>query len=219
METFGGRLKEALKNAGMTQKTLADQLGVTQQGIQMACSPKAKGSKHSLKMANILSVNPGWLSHGVGGMEPIISLHGTIDLPKAGGQFLLATGAAKIEWNDITDEAAKIAAPRISCPINHSDNTYAVIFDNDNMTALHGPSYPKGSTLFVDPSKAQEAKSGSRVLATIKNGVNEDIVVFKELCEEDGLRYLRALNTTAQIPHLTQPFVVIGLVIGAWIEG
>ncbi|MBL4881200.1 MAG: helix-turn-helix domain-containing protein [Oleispira sp.] len=218
MESFGARLKKALKNAGMTQKELADKIGITQQSVQRSCAPKAIGSTYSLQMANTLDVDAGWLSHGVGDMQPKKALYGSLQRPTAGDQFLLATGAAKIEWSDITNEAIRRTSPRISCPTHHSENTYAVIFDNDNMTAMHGPCYPRGSTLFVDPNRASEAKTGSRVLATIENETGEEIVVFKELREEDGRRYLRALNTSAQRPHITQPFTVIGLVIGTWMS-
>ena len=213
MKTFGERLKASLRSSGMTQKQLADDLGVTQQSVNSACSPKAKRSKLSLRMAEIMNVDAGWLSHGVGEMYPKKALHEPTLSPKIGDQFLLATGAAEIKWEEIGNEAARKAAKVIACPIPHSANTYATKVMDESMTAPHGTTYPKGAMIFIDPERAHEAKAGDRVIAQLKGGH----ITFRQLNEFDGKQCLQALNTSLSIPPTYAPFKILGLIIGAWL--
>lgn len=213
MNLFGDRLKTALKHAQMTQQQLADKIGISQQSIQYICSPKAKGSKYSLQIAEALNVSPSWLSFNSGDMlVNRKALNDDFFVGEAGTSYLMAQGTPLIEWDQITNETAHKAAPLIPCPITHTPNTYATIITNDSMTSMHGPSYPKGATIFVNPDLADSAKGGDRVIAKIGDGG----ISFKQLNEDDGRFYLQSLNTSKQIPIIDHDFKVIGVVIGTW---
>lgn len=214
MTSFGDRLKAALKHAQLTQQQLADKAGIKQQSVQYMCSSKSRGSRHTSQIAKILGVSASWLSANDGEMLPENrhALNDDFFVAEAGTSYLMAQGTPLIEWDQITNEAAHKAAPLIPCPITHTPNTYATIIDHDSMTAMHGPSYPKGATIFVNPDLADSAKGGDRVIAKIGDGG----ISFKQLNEDDGRFYLQSLNTSKQIPIIDHDFKVIGVVIGTW---
>ena len=97
------------------------------------------------------------------------------------------------------------------CPTRHSDSTYALEVEGDSMTSPVGRSYPAGMIIFVDPER--EAASGDRVVAKV-NGDNE--ATFKQLVIDGERKYLKPLNPA--YPVITDPFRVLGKVIGAYMK-
>ena len=189
----------------MTQQQLADRLGVTQQSIQYACSPKGKGSKHALAISRILGVKPDWLSYGV--EQPTSD-----NISETTPQYLNAPqNVPLIEWGQITKPETHSIATPIACPANHSDKAFALHVKDNTMTAQFGRSYPENSIIYIDPASAHKAKSGDRILALIEG----KIPTFKLYGETDGERYLQSINL--QYPIITKPFEIIGLVIGMWV--
>lgn len=214
METFGERLKTALKRADMTQQQLADRLGVTQQSIQYACSPKGKGSKHALAISKILNVKADWLTYGIGSIQPSASemVENAIGpkLDNLEKNIIRSISTPLIEWNQLTDPRAQKLATLIPCPTDHGPNTFATRVKDNTMTAQYGRSYPEGSIIYIDPDRAHEAQPGDRVFAIIEG----EIPSFKLYGEADGERYLQSINL--QYPIITREFEVKGLVIGMW---
>lgn len=121
------------------------------------------------------------------------------------------TGTPLIEWELLTDPRAYKLAALIPCPAEHGPNTFATRVKDNTMTAQHGRSYPEGSIIYIDPDRADEAKSGDRVFAIIEG----EIPTFKQYGEADGERYLQSINL--QYPIITREFEITGLVIGLWI--
>lgn len=68
MNTYGERLKWAIKNANFTQTKLALEAGIQPQTVQYLCDKKnnAQGSRHNSKFAEILKINAYWLETGEG---------------------------------------------------------------------------------------------------------------------------------------------------------
>lgn len=218
MNTFGERLTYALKNAKMTQQQLADLLGIKQQSVQHACSPRAKGSKHSLRMAEILEVNPGWLSHGIGdnsssdsNLQARIAWYNSVDEEETS-----TDNVPLIEMSQILSIKDQTGLTTIACAAKHSSNSYAVRVNDNTMSVQHGRSYPEDSIIFVDPDKADSAKHGDRVIALLESKTGEKIPTFKQYGEANGQRYLQPLNI--QYPVMTQEFEIVGLVIGMWVS-
>lgn len=60
------RLKQARKNAGLTQVELADRAGIKQASISEIERGLTRTSGHLIKLARICGVDPVWLSEGVG---------------------------------------------------------------------------------------------------------------------------------------------------------
>jgi transcriptional regulator with XRE-family HTH domain len=68
--TFGGRLRQARKNLGLTQVQLAEALGVTQGQITMVETDKSVFSIEVLaRVHNLYGISPTWLITGKGQMR------------------------------------------------------------------------------------------------------------------------------------------------------
>lgn len=217
MNTFGERLTSALKNAKMTQQQLADRLGIKQQSVQHACSSRAKGSKHSLKMAEILEVNAGWLSHGIG--DSFINsrnLQSRLDWYNSVDKNITKGNVPLIDMSDVPHIENLTEFNSIACAAPHSSTSYAIRVNDNTMTAQYGRSYPEGCIIFVDPEKAEAAENGDRVIALLETKEGKKISTFKQYGEANGQQYLQPLNI--QYPVITQEFEIVGLVIGMWVE-
>ncbi|AXF52849.1 MAG: putative transcriptional regulator [Podoviridae sp. ctdb7] len=70
MKTLADRLKLARKHAKLTQRSLAEKVGVEQPVISQIETGKNQTSTHLLGIANACGVNPMWLAKGVGEMLP-----------------------------------------------------------------------------------------------------------------------------------------------------
>ena len=66
LDTFGKRLKYAMKVRDVSQAELAGVIGLKQQAIFLLCKEKSKGTKHAFSIARYLRVDPEWLILGSG---------------------------------------------------------------------------------------------------------------------------------------------------------
>ncbi|MDE8747567.1 helix-turn-helix domain-containing protein [Providencia stuartii] len=66
--TFGDRLKFALKEQGMTQAELAKSVGVSQSTISQVVNGKVSGVCRTSVIAKALGINRNWLAYGEGEM-------------------------------------------------------------------------------------------------------------------------------------------------------
>ena len=62
--TLSDRLCSSIKDAGLTQYSLAKRSGISQSAVQKLTSGEAKRSKHLVTIASVLGVDPTWLSTG-----------------------------------------------------------------------------------------------------------------------------------------------------------
>ena len=69
MNKLGERLKTARIKRNLTQVALAQLSGVPQQTIQGIESQRIKETRHIIRLAKALKINPEWLSEGEGEME------------------------------------------------------------------------------------------------------------------------------------------------------
>ena len=66
LDTFGKRLKYAMKIRDVSQAELGGVIGLKQQAIFLLCKEKSKGTKHAFAIARYLRVDPEWLILGSG---------------------------------------------------------------------------------------------------------------------------------------------------------
>lgn len=66
LDTFGKRLKYAMKVREVSQAELAGVIGLRQQAIFLLCKEKSKGTKHAFAIARYLRADPEWLILGSG---------------------------------------------------------------------------------------------------------------------------------------------------------
>ena len=71
--TLAERLKESRKKAKLSQAEVASALGITQASLSDLERGKSKSTLHTLKFAEIYSINPLWLSTGEGTRSPSLN--------------------------------------------------------------------------------------------------------------------------------------------------
>ena len=139
METFASRLKQTRKSQKLTQGALAKLAGCSQASINGIEHGREKTSRHTIKLAHALRVNPFWLESGEGEMELLDSEAG------------YSKRVAHYDWLNISslvhdgmDSDDKNHALYI-CPVPHSDKTFSTFLNHDR------ESIDSGSLLYVDP--------------------------------------------------------------------
>lgn len=225
MEKYSDRLKFALDIRGMSQSDLARKLGTTPQTIQYLCRKGTK-SVHSVKIAQILRINPIWLTEGVGPMEidnksmpktlpapdPIES--NAVKGPEIKGKLPLISWVQAGDWCEAIDNySTGDAEDWFRCPSAHGKNAYALRVVGDSMTSpFPGQrTYPEGTIIFVDPDKV--IHNGCRVIAKLPN---TEEVTFKEYREDSGKRYLKPINPQYDKQEITEDTRLCGVIIGSY---
>lgn len=133
--------------------------------------------------------------------------------PDIRGRVPLISWVQAGNWNGAHDPLQPGEAERwLECPAAHSERTYALRVRGDSMTAPHGNArtYPEGCIVFVDPQKRSPV-NGERIIAKLEGS---DEVTFKVFKQEDGRIWLQPINPMHD--KLTEPFKVLGTIIGKW---
>lgn len=224
-----------MKELGLKGVDITKATGVSSGGVSQWTNGMTKPSGERLiSLSKILECSPEWL---VTGEEPsgFATPHGyqsnTKDIPSASIHESTAgyTNASNtqsrsdalvplITWtkaSSLNETPSSITTNDVKdwtcCMATHSDHTYSLTVQGDSMTTAHGPSFPEGCIIFVDPSQKDRVAHGDKVIASVRG---EDMVTFKVFVEEAGKKMLKPLNP--QYPMITEPHQVIGKVIGMW---
>lgn len=204
---IGLRIKKLMDSKKISGKEMAAHCGITPGGVSSWFST-GRISKEKLAMvAELLKVTTDELISGFDNQQ-----HGNVDAARAfTGDIPVISWVQAGDWS----EAAELFQPSDAeryLPIfrGHSSNTFALRVRGDSMTSPHGKSYPQGSYIIVDPAKLSPS-NGDRIIAKL-NGSDE--VTFKVYKDEDGRKWLSPLNS-GHLP-ITEPFKVVGTVIGKW---
>lgn len=214
---LGKRVREQRLEARITQQQLADLVGTSQSTINSLESRDSAKSDLDHDLAEALGVTVRWLRTGEYPKFPPTVSEPLADYNAAPGPDIrglvpVISWVQAGAWHEAEDHFVPGDGDDwLPCPVSHGLHTYALRVEGDSMTAPFGKSYPAGCVIFVDPDQAGGVVSGQRVIAKI-NG--EPKVTFKVFVEEAGSRFLKPLNP--QYPIITDPFRVIGRVIGKW---
>lgn len=222
MNTLAKRLKHAREIAGVSQATLAKQIGSGQSTIGSIENGRNQGSGKLLQIARVLNVNPEWLETGRGPMQPQAEV--TIDAlnantspgPEVRGHVPLISSVQAGEWSDLAvvfrEQDAEMWLP---CPVRHGPLTFCLRVEGESMKNPIGrPSYDPGDIIFVDPGLC--ANPGDRVVAKLDD---QEKTTFKQYMEEDGRKLLKALNPDWKPRYLeiNGNASICGVVIGKWV--
>lgn len=166
------------------------------------------------KICALLKIRQEWLLYGKGEMDlPTSSYENTLPAPDVRRRVPLISWVQAGSWNEAVDLYEPGDGEEwLSCMATCGPNTFALRVQGDSMTAPYGRSYPDGCIIYVDPDQRGGVVSGDRVIAKLSG---DNALTFKVLAEDAGRRFLKPLNP--QHPIITEPFRVIGKVIGTWI--
>jgi SOS-response transcriptional repressor LexA len=216
METWIELVKERMRQRRLTQEQLAERVDCSQGAINHWLSGRRKPDLDTmnrilkelgevdLEVVQILRVNeqsgPYHLKPPPGTPEWAIS--------QAGYRYPL------LEWAAAADPKPSIAV--YSTGVSHVSDYQAagpafwLQVTGESMSASHGRSVPAGSLILVDPCVQPQA--GKLVLVSAPD---QQQAVFRELQEEGGRRYLRALNPTWPVMGWEEGWQIKGTVVRA----
>jgi len=198
MNTYAKRLIHAIKLRNTSQSELARAVGVKPQSIQYLCKEGTK-STHSVKIAEILKINPQWLTDGIGLIEINTSIsdiksgyHANVEEgPEIMGRVPLISWVQAGEWAEIIDnflpgdaEEWRLTTARVS------KNAFSLRVKGDSMTNPHGaPSIPEGCVVVIDPNVQYNNKS--IVVARLEDSME---ATLKMLIIDGNQKFLKPLN-------------------------
>lgn len=191
----GFNFRAALKQAGIKQKDLAEELGVTASVINNWYG-RGVPANYAHLLAPRLNVAPSDICVQLAVMASMrankaeLVEHSNVGEP-AGGYLALGTvpvisWVQAGEWSEAVDNYLPGDADEwISCPVAHSEQSYALRVQGSSME----PKFTDKEIIVVDPER--DPGTGSFVIAK-KTDSNE--VTFKQLAIDAGSYYLVALN-------------------------
>lgn len=215
MDSLAERLKFARKRCTLNQDQLSELSGIGQGVISKIERGTIKKTTGIVALARALDCNPVWLETGEdqpgesAGQNIKTGNVGAIKAPA--GEVPVISWVQAGAWHEVSEAFQPEDAERY-LPIfrGHSSQTYALKVRGDSMTSPHGKSYPQGSYIIVDPAKVSP-DNGDRIIAKLEGSAE---VTFKVYKDEDGRKWLAPLNSSHQ--PITEPFKVLGTVIGKW---
>lgn len=218
MVDYSDRLEAAMQRAGVKTRQVAEALGVSYQAVARLLDGKSKAftAENNSKAAAFLKVSPDWLASGKGEMDSVSpSVHANVSPIAGRGGVPLISWVQAGAWSEIEDPFEPGEAEQwLPCPVKHGPRSYCLRVEGESMRNPDGrPSYEPGDVLFVDPD--QGLKPGDRGIFRLDDEMK---ATFKQYMEEDGKKYLKALN-----PDWTPRYIIIdgnaticGKVIGTW---
>jgi len=201
MNIIGKRIKDLRKALKITQKQIADYVGVNRVSVSQwesqGDSPTQPKGENLIRLSQILKTTPDYILYGVEPGEENTTPKDEIsnteptwlrphkDLPIVSWVQAGETHVAFVE--DDLENVEKFRTYEKCSP-----NSYALRVSGDSMTTMTGPySFPEGSIIVVDPEQRGDTTDGVFIIAK-KEG--EDAVNFKQLKYDGGSPYLNSLN-------------------------
>ncbi len=184
-------------------------------------NPRGVGDKLAEKLERGLNLGDRWMDTDHSSPVEISELHGNISqLTNKSGKPAILREVPLIssiqagEWGDVVDNYnVGEGVEMMLCPVNHSENTFALMVDGDSMTSPYPgqKSYPHGTIIYVDPMRQIEL--GDRVVAKVNQ---DNKATFKVLAEDAGQRFLKPLNPQYKNIEINGNCRIVGKVIGAF---
>lgn len=218
------RIQTSRKNAGFTQKELADRVGISQTAIHKLECGRSRSSRRTVAIAMACGVDPIWLETGRGDMISGMSggyrnenmRLGEPDdapylLPPRSSRAPLISWEQAAVWLDREDGGGFDHSEVESwVPLTRrvSKQAFALRVSGDSMEN----EFSEGDIIIVDPNIAAEHKRF--VIACTEEGR----ATFKQLMLDGGQKYLKPLNPRYPLLEVTAGIKVVGVVVSKYKE-
>ena len=195
-ETFKDRVNAILDGMNRSKAWLAEGIGISRQALNYLLA-NTNGGKYISQIAEILNVNPEWLSSGQGDLALTTISSNTIPLIKLKNVSSWLNGALDELYETIPAEC------------HETNDTFAIILDNSSMEE----EFAKDSVLIFRPST--KPSNGDYVLArlNIDNHHQEPNFIFRKYVTDGSGVYLKALDSTFRTITAQDNFDIIALLI------
>lgn len=204
---FGDNIKRLRAKAGITQRSLAKKLDLSQSAIQRW--ENNEGLPQAGRIAEIADVL------GVTQTE-LLDLESELgDTGRPGGRVPLISWVQAGHWAEAVDLFQPgVADEWIPVTKTPGPNAFALTVSGDSMVSPYGShSYPHGTIIVVDPSVV--ATPGRRVVAKLIDG-GEHQVTFKELQADAGRYFLKPLNPQYPTIEVDKRCEIVGTVVASY---
>lgn len=217
MKTLAERIKAARQHAQLTQKALAQQVGVEQPVISQLETGKNLQSAHLPKIAHACGVSAIWLSEALGPMLPERATSApqanvaSTEQPTLTFRYPVISWVAAGAWAEAVEPFPPGFSDRYELSEYDAKGTaFWLEVKGDSMTAPVGQSIAEGTLILVDTEA--DAQHGKLVIAKLADS-NE--ATFKKLVEDGGRRYLKPLNPAYPTEMCAGDCRIIGVVVRA----
>ncbi|MBF0438608.1 MAG: LexA family transcriptional regulator [Magnetococcales bacterium] len=213
--SLGERIQTARKFAGLTQKQIANRVGISQTAVHKLEGGFSRTSKKTVSIALTCGVDPIWLDTGRGEM----SLGGPGGQPgKPGDKEYRTPVIARIPL--ISWEEAKAYTPK-TAETHHPENVqawipvaprtsttaYALKVPDDSMQ----PEFHEGEIIIVDPT--MKADHNHFIVARVDG---DSRATLKQLIVHGAKRYMKPLNSRYPLTEIQGELIVSGVVMAKY---
>ncbi|HIJ83478.1 MAG: phage repressor protein, Serine peptidase, MEROPS family S24 [Magnetococcales bacterium] len=208
--TLAERIKQARKYAGLTQKELADKVGLSQTAVHKIECGRSASSRRTVSIALTCGVDPVWLDTGRGDMA---LPGGALNVGEDGvatRTYPLLARVPLITWDELAKycgESVENFKPesRSWIPVapKASEHTFALKVPDDSMV----PEFQEGEIIVIDPM----VKSSHNQFLVAREGTNRP--TFKRLIDHGNIQYLKPLNDRYPMIEVKGGIHVCGVVV------
>lgn len=222
--TLSERIQMARKQAKLTQKELADRVGISQTAVHKLECGRSRSSRRTVTIALTCGVDPIWLDTGRGEMSLVGATPGMdqAELAKAAedGEIYRAPIFARlplISWeyaNKYCDESTEAFHPQeveswVPVAPKSSDKTFALRVPDDSME----PEFQEGEVIIVDPTLP--GRHNEFLVARMEG---DTTATFKQLIIVGNRQYLKPLNSRYPLIDINGVLQVCGVVVSKYKE-
>lgn len=195
MDKWIALVRDRMEELGLTQEQLAERVGVSQGSVGHWLNKRRQPKIESMNRTFVEIGMPHYnvslqlrIQGQVGGECGVYEVNDA-DADMDLMQYIVCFRYPVLSWDQLG--VAQIAEPAVFEQTDYlaQGKAFWLTVENDAMSAVSGRSVPQGMRMLVDPGA--EAEPGRLVIAR-QPGKS---AIFRELAEEGGQRYLKALNS------------------------
>ncbi|MBF0283861.1 MAG: LexA family transcriptional regulator [Magnetococcales bacterium] len=213
--SFSDRVKSARKYANLTQKELADKVGISQTAIHKLECGRSRSSRRSVAIALACGVEPIWLETGRGRMRALSRAAEQEEGDSYSSGSSRGARAPLISWEDAAlwneQERGPDRKVEVWVPVTRKigKTAFALSVSDDSME----PEFLEGDIIIVDPDAVPEHRK--YVVVRLPGELK---TTFKQIIMDGGRRYLKPLNTRYPITEINESAVIKGVVVSKYKE-
>ncbi|MNM89033.1 helix-turn-helix protein [compost metagenome] len=195
MDKWIALVRERMDELGLTQEQLAERVGVSQGSVGHWVNKRRQPKIESMNRTFVEIGMPHYkvslqlrIQGQVGGERGVFEVDDADDGLEL-MQYIVCFRYPVLGWEELG--VAEAVEPGVFEQTDYMalGKAFWLTVENDAMSAVSGRSVPQGMRMLVDPGV--EAESGRLVIARQPGKP----AIFRELAEEGGQRYLKALNS------------------------
>ncbi|MBF0436974.1 MAG: LexA family transcriptional regulator [Magnetococcales bacterium] len=208
-DTLAERIRLARKHADLTQKELADKVGISQTAVHKLEIGRSRLSRKTVTIALTCGVDPIWLDTGRGEMAlPGAAAYG--EGGKADRTYPLIARIPLISWDELAkycgesaDDFKPEAKSWIPVAPKASERAFALKVPDDSME----PEFREGEVIIIDPMMV----GSHNQFLVAREGTNRP--TFKRFIDHGGQKYLKPMNNRYPMIEVKGELKVCGVVV------